>query len=151
MAGYRKLGRTSSQRKAMLRSLVTELFKHGKIKTTVTRAKEAQSVAEKLLTQAKAGTLSARRTALGYIYDKNTAHKLVDEIAPFYKTRQGGYTRIYKLAERVGDNAPMAVLELVDYEGTTGTDPKKNAISKLKTKASKKAEAEAAAPSEKAE
>lgn len=138
MAGYRKLGRTSSQRKAMLRSLVTALFQHGKIKTTLTRAKEARSVAEKLITQAKSASLSARRSALGYIYDKNTAHRLVDEIAPFYKTREGGYTRIYKLDERVGDNAPMAVLELVDYEAITSKDEKKEAITKLKSKASRK-------------
>ena len=104
MPGYRKLGRTSAHRKAMLRNLVTDLFREGRITTTDTRAKEARRQAEKMITLAKRGDLHARRQVLAYVYD---------EIAPKYEDRQGGYTRILKLGPRQGDNAEMAFLELV--------------------------------------
>ena len=113
MPGYRKLGRTSAHRKAMLRNLVTDLFREGRITTTDTRAKEARRQAEKLITLAKRGDLHARRQVLAYVYDETVVAKLFDEIAPKYEDRQGGYTRIMKLVPRQGDNAEMAFLELV--------------------------------------
>ena len=113
MPGYRKLGRTSAHRKAMLRNLVTDLLREGRITTTDTRAKEARRQAEKMITLAKRGDLHARRQALAYVYDENVVTKLFDEIAPKYADRQGGYTRILKLGPRQGDNAEMVFLELV--------------------------------------
>lgn len=113
MKGYRKLGRNSAHRKAMLRNLVTDLFREGRITTTEMRAKEAGRVAEKLVTVAKKNTLSARRQALGYIFDEEVVRKLFDEIAPSYSERNGGYTRILKLGPREGDNAEAVFLELV--------------------------------------
>lgn len=113
MPGYRKLGRNSAQRKAMLRNLVTDLFRDERISTTDTRAKEARKVAEKLITLAKRGDLHSRRQALGYIYDEAVVTKLFEEIGPRYSDRNGGYTRIMKLGPRRGDNAEMVFLELV--------------------------------------
>lgn len=113
MAGYRKLGRTSSQRKAMLRNLVTALLEHDKIMTTDTRAKEAQRIAEKMITLGKRGDLHARRQALAYITKEDVVKKLFDEIAPKYKEKNGGYTRILKVAPRRGDGAEVVLLELV--------------------------------------
>ncbi|HHY77844.1 MAG TPA: 50S ribosomal protein L17 [Clostridiales bacterium] len=113
MAGYRKLGRTSSHRKAMLRNLVTALLEHNKIMTTVTRAKEAQSMAEKMITLGKRGDLHARRQALAYITKEDVVKKLFDEIAPKYMDRNGGYTRIVRVAPRRGDGAEIVLLELV--------------------------------------
>jgi len=113
MAGYRKLGRTSSHRKAMLRNLVTALLEHNKIMTTVTRAKETQSMAEKMITLGKRGDLHARRQALAYITKEDVVKKLFDEIAPKYKDRNGGYTRIVRVAPRRGDGAEIVLLELV--------------------------------------
>jgi large subunit ribosomal protein L17 len=113
MPGYRKLGRTSAHRKAMLRNLVTDLFREGRITTTDTRAKEARRQAEKMITLAKRGDLHARRQVLAYVYDETVVSKLFDEIAPKYAERQGGYTRILKLGPRQGDNAEMVFLELV--------------------------------------
>ena len=113
MAGYRKLGRTSAHRKAMLRNLVTDLLREGRITTTDTRAKEARRQAEKMITLAKRGDLHARRQVLAYVYDESVVTKLFDEIAPKYEDRQGGYTRILKLGPRKGDNAELVFLELV--------------------------------------
>lgn len=113
MPGYRKLGRTSAHRKAMLRNLVTDLFREGRITTTDTRAKEARRQAEKMITLAKRGDIHARRQVLAYVYDETVVSKLFDEIAPNYAERQGGYTRILKLGPRQGDNAEMVFLELV--------------------------------------
>ena len=113
MAGYRKLGRTSSHRKAMLRNLVTALLEHNKIMTTVTRAKEAQSMAEKMITLGKRGDLHARRQALAYITKEDVVKKLFDEIAPKYMDINGGYTRIVRVAPRRGDGAEIVLLELV--------------------------------------
>lgn len=114
MPGQRKLGMPTDQRKAMLRNQVTSFLENGKITTTVTRAKETRSMAEKMITLGKKGTLAARRQALAYITKEDVVTKLFSEIAPKYADRNGGYTRIYKLAERRGDAAQMAVLELVD-------------------------------------
>ncbi len=113
MPGYRKLGRTSAQRKAMLRNLVTELFKNERISTTQTRAKEASREAEKMITLAKRGDLHARRQVLSYVYDEDVVTKLFDDIANRYDEREGGYTRILKLGPRRGDGAEEVFLELV--------------------------------------
>ena len=112
----RKLNRSSSQRKALLRGLATDLLRHGKIKTTEARAKTLRPVIEKLITLAKRGDLHARRLAAGRIYEPAILQKLFGEIAEMYQDRAGGYTRIYKLGPRKGDAAPMALIELVDYE-----------------------------------
>lgn len=113
MPEYRKLGRSSAHRKAMLRNLVTDLLREGRITTTDTRAKEARRQAEKMITLAKRGDLHARRQVLAYVYDESVVTKLFDEIAPKYEDRQGGYTRILKLGPRKGDNAELVFLELV--------------------------------------
>ena len=113
MPGYRKLGRSSAHRKAMLRNLVTDLLREGRITTTDTRAKEARRQAEKMITLAKRGDLHARRQVLAYVYDESVVTKLFDEIAPKYEDRQGGYTRILKLGPRKGDNAELVFLDLV--------------------------------------
>ena len=97
----------------MLRNLVTSLLREEKIETTVTRAKEARRMAEKMITLGKRGDLHARRQALAYIYDEDVVTKLFEEIAPKYSERNGGYTRIIKMGPRRGDAAEMAILELV--------------------------------------
>ena len=110
----RKLGRSSAHRKALMRNLATALFTHGRIRTTETKAKELSMVADKLVTLAKRGDLHAQRQAVAMVYDKAVIGRLFKDIAPWYKNRQGGYTRILKLENRPGDNAPMAFIELVD-------------------------------------
>ena len=114
MAQYRKLGRTSDQRKALLRSQVTSLIYKGKIVTTQARAKEVQKLADKMVTLGKSNTLHTKRQALSYITKRDVVSKLFDEIAPKYAERNGGYTRIVKAGPRKGDSAEMAILELVD-------------------------------------
>lgn len=113
MPGYRKLGRPTAHRNAMLRNIVTDLFREGRITTTDCRAKEARRKAEKIITLAKRGDLHAYRQVLTYVYDEDVAKKLFDEIAPNYAERNGGYTRILKLGPRQGDNAEVVFLELV--------------------------------------
>ena len=113
MPGYKKLGRDSAHRKSMLRNLVTDLLREGRITTTEDRAKEARRQAEKMITLAKRGDLHARRQVLSYVYDETVVTKLFDEIAPKYEDRQGGYTRILKLGPRRGDAAEVVFLELV--------------------------------------
>jgi large subunit ribosomal protein L17 len=113
MPGYRKLGRNSAHRKAMLRNLVTDLLREERISTTDTRAKEARRMAEKMITLGKRGDLHARRQALAYIYDETVVTKLFEELGPRYADRNGGYTRILKLGPRRGDCAEMVFLELV--------------------------------------
>lgn len=114
MPGQRKLGMPTDQRRALLRNQVTSFLENGKMTTTVTRAKETRSMAEKMITLGKKGTLAARRQALAFITKEDVVTKLFNEIAPKYADRNGGYTRIYKLGERRGDGAQMAILELVD-------------------------------------
>lgn len=114
MPGTRKLNLPTDQRKALLRGLVTNFLKTGKIETTITRAKETQSMAEKMITLGKKNTLAARRQALAFINEEDVVKKLFDEIAPKYAERNGGYTRIYQLGPRRGDAAEMAILSLVD-------------------------------------
>ena len=113
MKGYKKLGRNSAHRKSMLRNLVTDLFREGRITTTDMRAKEAGRQAKKLITIAKKGDLHARRQVLEYVFDEDVVTKLFDEIAPKYQDRNGGYTRTLKLGPRQGDNAEVVYLELV--------------------------------------
>lgn len=113
MPGTRKLGRTSDQRKAMLRAMVTFLLENGKIETTVTRAKEVRAMTEKYITIAKENTLHNKRKAMAFITKEDVVKKLFDEIAPNYSDRNGGYTRIIKTGPRRGDAAEMAIIELV--------------------------------------
>ena len=113
MAGTRKLGRPTDQRIAMLKNLVTALLEHGKIETTVTRAKETRALAEKMITLGKKNTLHTRRQALSFITKEAVVAKLFNEIAPNYAERSGGYTRIIKTYERRGDAALMSIIELV--------------------------------------
>lgn len=113
MPGARKLGRTTDHRKAMLRAMVTFLLENGKIETTVTRAKEVRAMAEKMITIAKANDLHSKRQVYSYITKETVAKKVMDEIAPKYVDRNGGYTRIVKIGPRRGDAAEMAIIELI--------------------------------------
>ena len=113
MFGTRKLGKTSAQRKALLRQQVTDLLENGKMETTFYRAKEVQPVVEKMITLGKKGDLAAYRRALAFITKEDVAHKLFKEIAPNYAERNGGYTRVTRTGARRGDAAEMAVIELV--------------------------------------
>jgi large subunit ribosomal protein L17 len=112
--GLRKLNRTSSHRLAMLRNMSNSLLRHERIKTTLPKAKELRRVVEPLITLAKAPTVANRRLAFNRLRDREMVVKLFDELGPRYKSRNGGYTRILKFGFRVGDNAPMALMELVD-------------------------------------
>lgn len=111
---YRKLGRRTNHRRAMLRNLATSFLRYGRMETTEMRAKEVQRISEKLITLGKRGDLHARRQALSYLFDEDVVTKLFAEIAPKYKNRNGGYTRIMKADVRRGDAAPQAILELVE-------------------------------------
>ena len=113
MPGARKLGRTTDHRKAMLRAMVTFLLENGKIETTVTRAKEVRAMTEKMITIAKAGDLHSKRQVYSNITKESVAKKVMDEIAPKYADRNGGYTRIIKIGPRRGDAAEMAIIELI--------------------------------------
>ena len=113
MPGTRKLGRATDSRKAMLRAMVTYLFENGKIETTVARAKEVRSMAEKMVTLGKKEDLHAKRQIFSYITKEDVAKKVFSEIAPKYADRNGGYTRVTRLGPRKGDAAEMAVIELV--------------------------------------
>lgn len=110
---YRKLGRNSSNRKALFRSILTSFFKHGRIETTITKAKEVASKSAELITLAKRGDLHARRQVLAVLVDEAVTAKLFEEIAPKYEGRQGGFTRIYRVGPRRGDAAEMAIIELI--------------------------------------
>ena len=114
MPGTRKLGRTTAQRQAMLRGLVTYLLENGQVETTVTRAKEVRSIAEKMITLGKKNTLANHRAALAYITKEAVVTKLFSEISPKYVERNGGYTQIFKLGPRKGDGAEMAIIRLID-------------------------------------
>ncbi len=114
-----RLGGSSSHQKAMLANLATALFEHGRIKTTEPKARALRPYAEKLITHAKKGTLHNRREVLKKLRDKDVVHTLFADIGPFYADRNGGYTRIIKVENRKGDNAPMAVIELVREKTVT--------------------------------
>ena len=110
---HRKLGRTSDQRRAMLRAMVTYLLENGQIKTTITRAKEVAPLAEKMITLAKQNDLAAYRQALGFITKEDVAKKLFQELGPKYAGRNGGYTRVVRIGPRRGDAAELAIIQLV--------------------------------------
>lgn len=110
----RRLGRTSAARKAMFRIMVTDLLRNGQMKTTVAKAKEISPLAEKMVTLGKKGTLHDRRQAAAFITDKAVVKTVFDDLAPRFKERAGGYTRITRLGVRAGDAAEMALIELVD-------------------------------------
>ena len=113
MFGTRKLGKTSAQRRALLRQQVTDLLENGKIETTFYRVKEVQPVAEKMITLGKKGNLAAYRKAMSYVTKEDVVQKLFKEVAPKYADRNGGYTRVSRTGPRRGDAAEMAVIELV--------------------------------------
>ncbi|MBE9126759.1 MULTISPECIES: 50S ribosomal protein L17 [unclassified Coleofasciculus] len=108
-----QLGKPADQRRALLRSLATELIRHGRITTTKIRAKALRSQVEKMITLAKDGSLASRRQAMGYLYDKQLVHALFEGVPERYGNRNGGYTRILRTVRRRGDNAEMAIIELV--------------------------------------
>jgi large subunit ribosomal protein L17 len=144
--GYRKLGRTSGHRRALLRNLATDLFRHERLKTTLPKARELRPFAEKLITLARRDDLHARRQVAQTISDKTVVKKLFDTLGPRFATRPGGYTRALKLGPRPGDGADMAIVELVGSEPTfkKHKDDKK-ARRDRKAKVQEKAAAEAAA------
>ena len=113
MSGYRKLGKPTDQRKAMLRAMVTYLLENGQIKTTVTRAREVAPMTEKMITLAKKNNLATYRQALAYITKEDVAKKLFSELNLKYQGREGGYTRVVKIGPRRGDAAEMAIVQLV--------------------------------------
>jgi large subunit ribosomal protein L17 len=136
-----RLGGSSSHQKALLANLATSLFEHGRIKTTEPKARALRPYAEKLITHAKKGSLHNRREVMKKIRDKDVVHALFAEIGPFFADREGGYTRIIKVEARKGDNAPMAVIELVREKTVTS-----EANRARRASASKKAAPAAAAP-----
>jgi len=124
--GLRKLNRTSSHRLAMLRNMMNSLLTHEVIKTTVPKAKELRRVVEPMITLAKEPTLANRRLAFDRLRDRDVVVKLFNELGPRFKARPGGYTRILKMGFRVGDNAPMALVELVDRAEEKSADAADN-------------------------
>ena len=150
MPGTRKLGRTTAQRKAMMRGMVTLLLENGQIETTLTRAKEIRSIAEKMITLGKKNTLASRRAALAYITKEEVVTKVFVELAPLYAERNGGYTQIQKLGPRRGDGAEMAIVKLVDYVKPV-TDKKALKAAEKQAKADAKAAAKAEKAAAKAE
>jgi large subunit ribosomal protein L17 len=145
-----RLGGSSSHQKAILANLATALFEHGRIKTTEPKARALRPYAEKLITHAKKGTLHNRREVLKKIRDKDIVHALFAEIGPFFADRNGGYTRIIKVEPRKGDNAPMAVIELVQ-EKTVTSEAERARRSGAAKAVAKKAAPKAEAPAPKAE
>ena len=125
MPGTRKLGRPTDQRKAMLRGMVTLLLENGQVVTTVTRAKELRSIADKMITLGKKNTLASRRAALAYITKESVVTKVFTEYASLYADRNGGYTQIFKMGPRRGDGAEIAVIKMVDYVKPVATEDDK--------------------------
>ena len=146
MPGTRKLGRTTDQRMAMLRGMTTYLLENGSIETTLTRAKEVRSLAEKMITLGKGNTLHTKRQVYAYITKEDVAKKLFDEIAPKYADKNGGYTRIIKTGNRLGDNAKTCFIELVDYNENMLKE--KAASKKGRTRRSRKSASSAPAAEE---
>ena len=140
-----RLGGSSSHQKAILANLATSLFEHGRIKTTEPKARALRPYAEKLITHAKKGTLHNRREVLKKIRDKDVVHSLFAEIGPFFADRDGGYTRIIKIEARKGDNAPMAVIELVREKTVTAEADRARRVKASKAPAKKAAPVAAAA------
>ena len=119
-----KLGRPTEHRNAMLRGLVTYLLEKGSVETTLARAKQVRSMAEKMITLGKKNTLASRRAALAYITKEDVVTKVFNEIAPKYENRNGGYTQIFKMGPRRGDGAEIAVIKMVDYVKPAADDKK---------------------------
>ena len=140
MPGTRKLGRTTAQRKAMMRGMVTLLLENGQIETTLTRAKEVRSIAEKMITLGKKNTLASRRAALAYITKDDVVRKVFSEYALLYAERNGGYTQIYKLGPRRGDGAEMAIVKLIDYDKLAPAKKAEKPAKKAKAAKAEKAE-----------
>jgi len=138
----RRLGRNTPHRKAMMRNMVTSLIQHERITTTDTRAKELRKIADKMITLGKRGDLHARRQALQVLQDKQVVAKLFERVAPRYSERPGGYTRIIKVANRPGDNAAMAIIELVEEEFTPKPKKVKPVAQKVAAPVVKEAAAE---------
>ena len=126
MPGTRKLGRPTDQRRAMLRGMVTLLLENGQLVTTVTRAKELRSIADKMITLGKKNTLASRRAALAYITKESVVTKVFTEYASLYADRNGGYTQIFKMGPRRGDGAEIAVIKMVDYVKEQPSEDKKS-------------------------
>ncbi len=146
MPGTRKLGRPTAHRNAMLRGMVTLLLANGQVETTLTRAKEVRSMAEKMITLGKKNTLASRRAAMAYITKEEVVAKVFSELAPLYANRNGGYTQIFKLGPRRGDGAEMAIVKLIDYvkpEADDKNDKKKKAKEEKAKEKDAKAKAEA--------
>ncbi|MBU9763766.1 50S ribosomal protein L17 [Mycobacterium sp. TNTM28] len=141
-----RLGGSSSHQKALLANLATSLFEHGRIKTTEPKARALRPYAEKLITHAKKGELHNRREVMKKIRDKDVVHVLFAEIGPFFADRNGGYTRIIKVENRKGDNAPMAVIELVREKTVTSEADRARRAAAAQAKAADEAPAEAEAP-----
>ena len=141
-----RLGGSSSHQKALLANLATALFEHGRIKTTEPKARALRPYAEKLITHAKKGTLHNRREVLKKIRDKDVVHNLFAEIGPFFADRNGGYTRIIKVEARKGDNAPMAVIELVQEKTVTSEAERARRVGASKAAAKAAPEAAEAEP-----
>jgi len=139
-----KLGRTSEHRNAMLANLVCSLIEHKRVTTTLAKAKAARPVAEKMVTLGKSGTIHDRRLAVARLHQESAARILFKEIAPAFKTRNGGYTRIIKMNQRIGDAAQRAILEWVDLESVAPAAPESAPAAETKP-------AEGAAPEAKAE
>ena len=131
----RKLGRTSEHRLALMRNMSTSLFQYERITTTVQKAKELRRFAEKLITISKKESLHARRQVLKHVHNREVVRKLFDTLSPRYAQRPGGYTRIIKLGPRQGDNAEMAIIELVDAELTSTSSAPEPKAGKSKKKA----------------
>ncbi|MBN1945035.1 MAG: 50S ribosomal protein L17 [Bradymonadales bacterium] len=112
----RKLSRPASQRRSMLRGMVSALITHGRIQSTDAKVKELRRIAERIITLGKRGDLAARRLAARTVQEEGALRKLFSDLGPRYKDRPGGYTRIHKIGDRLGDKAPLSVIELVDYE-----------------------------------
>lgn len=147
--GYRKLGRESSHRRALLRNMATSLVKHERIETTVPKAKELRGIVDRMITLGKRGDLHSRRLAASYLFDDDVVKKVFSDLAARFKDRPGGYTRILRTGYRFGDGADMAFLELVDFQ----EQQEKGAVGKdvvVAPKATKKAAPAAKAPKKKA-
>ncbi|WP_326561076.1 50S ribosomal protein L17 [Micromonospora sp. NBC_01796] len=145
-----RLGGSPAHERLMLANLATALFQHGKIKTTETKAKRLRPLAEQLITKAKRGDLASRRKVLGTVKDKDVVYTLFDQIAPRYANRPGGYTRIVKTGPRKGDNAPMAIIELVE-ELVVAPAPTGTAQKTAARKAAQQDKVEALAPADETE
>ncbi len=134
----RLFSRTANQRKALLRGLVSSLFEHQRIETTVAKAKAIKGIAEKLVTFGKRGDLHAKRMVMSYIPNRTVMSKLFSEIAPRFVDRNGGYLRIIQTRQRVNDRAPMAIIEFVDYENVKAKPAEKDEAKGTEKKAEKK-------------